>query len=99
MPRKSAVYHRRKADANQQEIVKALLLAGASVVDLHTVGRGVPDILVAYKNMNLLMEIKDGKGKLTSSEEQFFATWRGPTVVVHDPQDALDKLYIFTEKQ
>ena len=98
MPPKATVYHRRKADANQQEIVRVLLLAGASVADLHTIGRGILDLLVAFRGHNLLMEIKDGKGKLTPSEEQFFATWRGPTVIVHDPQDALDKLYIFTEK-
>lgn len=96
---KATIYHRRKADANQQEIVKVLLAAGASVADLHTIGRGIPDLLCGFRGVNLLMEVKGAGGKLTPSEHQFFATWRGPTIIVHDPQDALEKLYIFTEKQ
>ena len=49
-----------KIDSNQNEVVNALRKAGASVQSLAALGKGVPDLLVAIRGVNLLMEIKDG---------------------------------------
>ena len=83
-----------KVDANQREVVAALRGAGASVQLLHAVGEGCPDLLVGYKNLNLLLEVKDGSKppsaqKLTPQQEVWHRDWRGHRVVVNSPEAAL----------
>ena len=83
-----------KVDANQREVVAALRGAGASVQLLHAVGEGCPDLLVGYKNLNLLLEVKDGSKppsaqKLTPQQEVWHRDWRGQRVVVNSPEAAL----------
>jgi hypothetical protein len=81
-------------DANQREVVAALRGAGATVQPLHAVGEGCPDLLVGYKGLNLLLEVKDGgkppsAQKLTPQQEIWHRDWRGHRVVVNSPEDAL----------
>ena len=45
-----------KVDLNQTEIVQALRQAGATVQSLAAVGKGVPDLLVCFRNKLYLME-------------------------------------------
>jgi hypothetical protein len=83
-----------KVDANQREVVAALRGAGASVQLLHAVGEGCPDLLVGYKGLNMLLEVKDGKKppsaqKLTPQQEIWHRDWRGHRVVVNSPEAAL----------
>lgn len=51
---------RARIDDNQPQIVTALRAAGADVQSLAAVGKGVPDLLVAYGNANHLLEVKVG---------------------------------------
>jgi hypothetical protein len=83
----------KRTDDNQAEIVGALRRAGASVSIL-TQGRGVPDLLCGYEDMNLLFEIKnvDGRNRLTPVQESFIHTWRGQIAIVHDLHEALSIL-------
>ena len=83
-----------KVDANQREVVAALRGAGASVQLLHAVGEGCPDLLVGYKGLNMLLEVKDGAKppsaqKLTPQQEIWHRDWRGQRVVVNSPEAAL----------
>ena len=83
-----------KVDANQREVVAALRGAGASVQLLHAVGEGCPDLLVGYKGLNMLLEVKDGSKppsaqKLTPQQEIWHRDWRGHRVVVNSPEAAL----------
>ena len=83
-----------KVDANQREVVVALRGAGASVQLLHAVGEGCPDLLVGYKGLNMLLEVKDGSKppsaqKLTPQQEIWHRDWRGHRVVVNSPEAAL----------
>jgi hypothetical protein len=80
---------RAKVDRNQAEIVAALEKSGATVLHLHMVGRGCPDIAVGHNNRTYLMEIKSGRGMLTPDELAFFESWRGQVVAVYSPEDAL----------
>jgi hypothetical protein len=41
----------RRVDANQREVVKALRKAGAEVTFIHTLGKGVADLLVSFRNV------------------------------------------------
>jgi hypothetical protein len=58
-------------------------------MDLSAVGKGCPDILVAWGGKMLLMEIKGPKGKLEASQTAFLSTWPGPAVVVRSVAEAL----------
>lgn len=46
--------YRKRVDRNQAEIVKALREAGASIAHLHTIGHGVPDILVGVQGLTIV---------------------------------------------
>lgn len=82
----------KRADANQARIVAALRKAGATVVSLHTIGKGCPDLLVGYRTKNYLLEIKTEDGKLTPDQQQFFNTWHGNCQIVHDVTEALEAI-------
>ena len=83
-----------KVDANQSEIVFALRGVGATVQHLHAVGKGCPDLLVGYRNQNILMEVKDGAKppsgrKLTPDQVEWHGSWRGTVCVVKSVDEAL----------
>jgi len=68
----------KKTDKNQASVVKALRDFGADVYSLHTVGGGIPDLLVLYEGHTLLFEVKDGADKkLTPLQIKLFANWKG----------------------
>ena len=82
----------RRVDANQSEIVEEFRRQGCSVLHLHTIGKGCPDILVGlvssrYGKLNILVEIKDGKKppsqrKLTEDEAKFHRDWLGVVTTI-----------------
>lgn len=83
-----------KVDANQTDITAALRQMGASVQHLHTVGAGCPDLLVGFRGVNLLVEVKDGekvpsKRKLTPDEQEWHEQWRGQVSIVESVEDAV----------
>lgn len=78
-----------KIDRNQPEIVDALRDEGASVQILSAVGKGCPDILVGYNEVNYLMEIKYEDGKLTDDQRVWHTHWLGKVYIVRTPHDAI----------
>ena len=92
---------RAKIDDNQTVIVKALRAIGASVQSLATIGGGCPDLVVGYRGVNYLLEIKDGskppsKRKLTPDEREFIDNWRGKVSVVNSINDAIKAVAVKT---
>lgn len=87
----------KRVDKNQASIVADLRAYGAAVLDLHTVGKGCPDILVYYENKYFLFEIKSEHGKLTPSEEQFQRSWPGPVYTIRSSMDAIETIREFLE--
>lgn len=72
----------KKVDVNQGEIVKGLRGLGFSVTDLHTMGHGVPDLLIAIARINFLVEIKaDSKKQLTAYQVEWISSWQGNIIV------------------
>jgi hypothetical protein len=51
----------KKKDANQGEIVEVLEKSGFATEDMSHVGNGFPDLLVAYRNVMKLVEVKNRK--------------------------------------
>lgn len=85
---------RAKVDANQPEIIEALRKAGCSVQPLHTIGKGVPDLLVGHRGRNYLLELKDGEKcpsarKLTEDQVAWHQGWRGQVIVIETTEEAL----------
>jgi hypothetical protein len=79
----------KRTDATQQAIVEALRGVGATVVSLHTVGHGVPDLLVAWRHRLYLIECKSPGGKLTPDQREFIKTWGSFVYVCEMPEQAL----------
>lgn len=68
---------------------------GATVQSLASIGRGCPDLLVGYRGINFLLEIKDGKKspsrrRLTGDQVDWHAAWRGRLYVVESAIQALE---------
>lgn len=84
--------HRGRTDGTQTEIVKALRKLGATVAVTSALGDGFPDLVVGWRGVNHLVEVKNGslspsKRELTPDEEKFHATWRGAPVVTLESAD------------
>lgn len=76
-----------RVDANQKEIVAEFKRLGCSVLHLHQVGSGCPDLCIGYNGKTFLIEVKDGKKplsqqKLTADEQEFKDNWKGSYHVV-----------------
>lgn len=83
-----------KVDANQADIVSGLRAVGASVTVTSAVGHGFTDLVVGYRGVNYLLEVKDGckppsARKLTEDQEKWHAEWRGQKAVVETLDQAL----------
>lgn len=70
----------------------ALRKVGASVVSLHTVGRGCPDILVGYRGKNYLMEIKVKGKTLRDNQQKWADDWKGAVLLVRTPTEAIEAI-------
>lgn len=85
---------------NQPEIVDALRKVGATVQLLHTVGQGVPDLLVGHRGQTYLIEVKTLEGKrspkaapTTRDQDHWHYTWRGrPVAIVATVDEALEAI-------
>ncbi len=85
--------HRRaaKRDLSEPGIVDRLRQLGAAVVRLS--GRDLPDLLVGWRGLTLLAEVKTGKAKLTDGQRTFYLAWTGSRpAVLRTPQEAQDWL-------
>lgn len=84
----------KRVDDNQSRIVKALRAEGMTVQHLHKVGKGCPDLLVGWKNKNVLIEVKDGEKswKLTPDQVIWHHNWQGQVAVAVSPEDAIVKV-------
>jgi len=94
-----------RVDANHTAVVSALRAAGCLVESLAGVGKGVPDLLVAYESNAgeckfAMFEIKDGqKSKsaqaLTDAQKIWHKKYdRWPVCLVDSPETALRHLRV-----
>ena len=88
----------KRTDRNHAEIINALRkIPNLSVFSTHEVGKGFPDIVIGYKGVNYLIEIKDGNKppsarKLTDAELQFHSNWKGQIKIVNNFDEVLNLL-------
>lgn len=86
---------RAKVDANQKDVVTELRQMGVSVLHLHMVGMGCPDIACGWRGANYLFELKDpdkppSARRLTDMEEKWHITWNGQVNVIHSAEEAME---------
>ena len=84
----------RNVDRNQSALVRELRsIPGVSVEpSLSQLGHGVPDLLVACRDVNILFEVKNpdqkpSARKLTEDEREWHQNWNGPVYVVENLED------------
>lgn len=83
-----------KVDVTQAAIVAALKGAGVTVLHLHSVGGGCPDLLAGFRGRNVLIEVKPNIGspsarKLRANQAEWHAGWKGQVATVETPEAAL----------
>jgi hypothetical protein len=87
----------RRTDTNHSEIVNLLRSIGAQVLDLHALP-GALDVLVGFRGVLHLFEVKHGKGwKLTEAEGITIERFRSigcPVHIVETEDDVLRALRI-----
>ena len=79
-----------RVDSNQPEIVATLRGMGCSVQHLHAVGKGVPDLLVGCRGVNLLVEVKVDANELNDLQGAWHTAWGGQAVIVRSPEQAAE---------
>jgi hypothetical protein len=73
---------------------------GFSVVELHEVGEGVPDLLIGWQGRNMLYELKNtADGWLTEDQKKFFNEWQGHKKKVHSIEAILQDMTLYFEDQ
>jgi hypothetical protein len=86
-------YYKKRVDENQRTITHTFIAMGASVLNLSTVGRGCPDLLIGYRGVSCLVEVKSSeKAAYTEPQIKFMQEWRGGPVSRVDSVDAAIRL-------
>lgn len=86
-------YYKKRVDENQRAISHTFIAMGASVLNLSTVGRGCPDLLIGYRGVSCLVEVKSSdKTSYTEPQIKFMQEWRGGPVSRVDSVDAAIRL-------
>lgn len=76
----------KKRDTSERPIIEALKQMG---MDVHQLDRPV-DLLIGWRGMNLLAEVKTDKKPLNEEQARFVDEWRGQVVVLRNPTDAVN---------
>jgi len=83
-----------KRDGNQKEIERVLRQLNIPYKDTSKVGGGFSDMVVGYKGINYLLELKVGKNKLQQNQIDFHDIWKGKIDVVRNIDEVLELLGI-----
>jgi Holliday junction resolvase len=83
----------KRVDQNHREIVRALRqVPGVTVWSLADLGKGCPDLLVGYRGLTVLVEVKGAKGKLNAMQEDWHRRWTGSPVIIIRSVDDVETL-------
>jgi hypothetical protein len=74
-----------KRDDSERAIIERLQLLGAEV---HQLAKPV-DLLIGWRGLTRIAEVKTGKGRLTEDQRAFLRTWSGnPVPILTTPDEA-----------
>lgn len=85
---------RRRSDANQTEVVRALRAIGATVKIVSPFCDEF-DLVVGFRGKNFLLELKDGskppsRQSLTDNEDEFLKAWSGQIAIANSADAAIN---------
>ena len=87
-------YRARRKDNAQKQIEQALDRFGISYCDTSALGRGFPDLVVGYRGVNFLFEVKNNeKSQLTPDQQKMQEEWGGQYLVVWEIAQILEVIY------
>jgi Holliday junction resolvase len=76
-----------KRDDAEGPVVNRLRQLGATVSRVS--GKDTPDLIVGFRGLTHLAEVKTGRAKLKPGQAEFARTWRGsPVATLRTPDDA-----------
>lgn len=84
-----------RTDGNHTQVVDALRKAGIAVISLAALGDGVPDLLCAFREVSVLLEVKNpdsdrgAPSKVKQNTLDFLASWPGLAYVVWSAEEAV----------
>ena len=78
-----------KIDSNQIEMRLAFRKLGARVLSLAAIGKGCPDLLICYRGILYLIEVKTEKGKLNDLQKKWHSDWGGPVKTLYSTDEAI----------
>ena len=87
-----------RVDANQPAICRFLKqYPGVAYFVTSGLGKGFPDLVVSFRGVNDLWELKDGDKpasaqKLTPQEWEFHEKWKGSIAIVRSVDEARERL-------
>jgi len=94
-----------RVDRNQKEIVAKLRQCGVSVLHMHGLGGNAPDIICAWRGINVLFEIKNplkrnkgSKGGMEpeaariAQQKAWLEAWPGPCAMIYTWEEAMNFL-------
>jgi hypothetical protein len=76
----------KKRDTSERPIIEALKQFGMDVIQIDT----PVDLVIGWRGVNYLAEVKTGKAKLRDGQAKFVDEWRGQVVVLRNPADAVN---------
>ena len=81
--------HKGRTDLNHAQVINGLRQAGMAAHSIASVGDGVPDILVGFRGICVVLEVKRYKEEPNQKEKDFAARWPGPYAIVNTPEEAI----------
>jgi hypothetical protein len=92
-----------RIDGNQRIVVDAVRVIGASVQSLAGVGNGCLDLLVGYRGMNFIFELKDpnkppSHRRLTEAQVDWLANWKGQALPVLSANQMIREVLRLSER-
>lgn len=93
-----------KTDANQTAIMWCFRKAGCAVQSVATVGKGCPDLIVAFGGTTTLVEVKDGNKapsaqKLTADQVKWHSKWPAKVWIVRNEMDVAEVVMWLRQRQ
>ena len=90
-------HHYHKPDGNLDATVKALEGIGARVAKLNG-APGLPDLVVGWRGLSILLELKNGDKPLRKAQQDFVEAWPGAVCVAFSPQMAVEQVVAHWKK-
>lgn len=77
-------------DDNHKDVTQALEKIGCTVHDASVVGGSFPDLVVGYRGLTMLIEVKTPKGRVKEGQRKWHTEWKGHTCIVRSPMEAVE---------